>query len=197
MDHYSLASLRNIIRRDFAAMYEVNDAAHRLPHFSAVEECGNRINETLGLGYSPKLIMLVAHWHDLFAWSRNNHHDLSATWVRTSDYAILEELDPVERELVAIGCQEHRASRTDPFTHGFGELMNAADRELPGDVGAMLERAIQFRMARGCTRDEALKPAVEHLKDKFGPGGYARYPKLYQFVFWTELEAQREEIKNL
>jgi len=183
--------------QDFSKAWEVNDEAHRFKHFSQVEMCGNEINNRLGLGHEPVLILFSAFFHDMFAWSRFNHHLLSAEWIMTTDYDLIDTLTEHQRELVAAGCREHRASGKDPFTCQFAELMCAADRELPGNIPAMLERAIQYRMGQGNSFDASIGPSIKHIKEKFGDGGYARYPKLYLDAFGDELKAQREEIKNL
>lgn len=189
--------LSKVIAKDFSQYWEINDAAHRLEHFTNVEKCAFTINMRLGLWFNPRIITLVAMFHDMFAWSRHNHHELSARWVETTDYHLIAALDPKTRQMVADGCREHRASRTEGFTSEFTELMNAADRELPGRVPEMLERAIQFRMHRGDSRDEAIPEAIKHIKDKFGRGGYARYPSMYRNCFQKDLEHQYDEIDAL
>lgn len=192
-----LNDMREQIILDFTPAYGLNDQAHQVKHFSAVEKCANVMNDRLGLKTNPKLILLAAFFHDMFAWSRINHHILSGEWVASCDYSLIEELTQHERDLVAAGCREHRASNTNPFTCRFAALMNAADRELPGDVNAMVTRAVQYRVARGMSEQEALEPAILHIKEKFGFQGYARYPKLYLDAFGDELTKQREDIKNL
>lgn len=189
--------MRGRIVLDFTPAWELNDGAHRLTHFAAVETCGNEINDRLGLGYHRGLIMMVSMFHDMFAWSRVNHHHMSAEWVTTTDYHLIAKLTTEERLLVAAGCREHRASNTDPFTCAFTELMNAADREMPGNVEVMVERAVLYRVARGMSREEALGPAIEHIKEKFGEGGYARYPDMYMEAFGDVLTEQHRQIANL
>lgn len=198
-----VSELRDRLIGKLSHAYKVNDRAHQIGHFNAVDVCGNEINNRLQLGYDPKLIMLVAYTHDLFAWSRVNHHILSSQFVLTSDITHFTELDAKDRILVAAGCMEHRASRKEGFSSEFAKLMNCADRELPGDVSAMLERAIQYRLSDECMEDEAYSrqkvypDAVAHIKEKFGSGGYASYPDLYLQCFERELTQQREDIKNL
>lgn len=194
----TINAMRAKILKDFGNAFLANDTAHRATHFWNVEQCGRLLNDRLGLGFDPKLIMLAAHFHDMFAWSRNNHDLLSAKWVLTTDYPAIVELDKHDRKLVSWACRQHRASFKGHFVHKFAELFNAADREVPGDVKAMIERAVQFRMAKGLTREEAYGPAVEHIKEKYGAVvGYARYPQLYLDVFGDELAAQRRIIDNL
>lgn len=198
LTNVALDELRDRIITDFSHAWELNDRAHRIEHFMEVEKTGHHINETLCLGYDPKWIMLVAFFHDLFAWSRNNHHLMSSEWVLSTDYKIIADLEPEARVMVAIGCREHRASNQEPFSCKFAELMSSADRGFPDtSLQGMVQRAIQFRMARGFSMDEARKGAIAHLKEKFGSDGYARYPQMYQEVFCKELEQQRAKVDVL
>ncbi|MNE13589.1 hypothetical protein D3C80_1064300 [compost metagenome] len=142
----TVSEMREHLIGKMGFVYRCNDLAHQIGHFNAVEVCGNEINNRLKLGYDPKMIMLVAYLHDMFAWSRVNHHIMSWQYVLTSDMDLLCTLTGPERKLVAYGCKEHRASFGGKFTSAFSELMNSADRELPGNVPAMLERAIQYRV---------------------------------------------------
>jgi exopolyphosphatase/pppGpp-phosphohydrolase len=198
-----VSDIREAIIGRYSRLYRMNDGAHQVQHFNAVEVCGNEINNRLKLGFDPKLIMLVAYLHDMYAFIRFNHHEMSAHFVRTTDDPIIMGLSPEDRELVALGCQEHRASRKERFTCEFSALMNAADRELPGNVPQMLERAIQYRLDDQNLentpedRSKVYADAVAHIKEKFGDGGYANYPELYLKCFAVELEQQRKDIALL
>jgi hypothetical protein len=52
-------------------------------------------------------------------------------------------------------------------------------------------------MGKGDSFNAAVMPSIQHIKEKFGTGGYARYPKLYLDAFNDELAEQRKEIDNL
>lgn len=191
-------AMRVQLIKDFSRAWEVNDGAHRIGHFAEVEAVGNRINDTLKLGFDPKLIMLVAYFHDMYAWSRFNHHLMSGEWVRTTDHPLIAELNEEERVLVAAGCREHRASGKDPFTCDFAELMCSADRGFPtNDVEILLSRAIQCRLAKGDSPEAARAGAIIHMKEKFGSQGYARYPRFYEQTFAAELVLQRRMVDEL
>lgn len=189
--------LRKRIISQFNAAYLLNDRAHQIEHFHEVESCGNAINNTLGLNYDPKLILYVAYFHDLFAWSRENHHRLSGEFIRGTCHPLIKKLSSSERIDVAIACEEHRASFKGRFTTQFSMLMNCADRGFPNDVPALLERAIQYRLGKGDTRVEALPTSVQHLKEKYGRNGYAVYPEMYTRAFGDVLDAQYDEIDAL
>lgn len=190
---------RDRIIQDFTRVWELNDSAHRIEHFQDVERCGNYINAKLSLGFDPMLIMLVAFFHDMYAWDRYNHHLMSGEWVRTTDHDVIISLSNHDRTLVAAGCREHRASGNQPFTCDFAEMMCSADRGLPTtDPEQLLKRAVQHRMHHsGLTEAEARPLAIEHIKEKYGVGGYARYPDLYLRTFAEEFKAQQAAIALL
>lgn len=185
------------IIQDFSKYWEMNDEAHRLKHFSNVEECALIINYRADLRFDHVMITYAAFFHDMFAWSRDNHHEMSARWVETTAYPLVASLLKWDKKMLASACLQHRASFTGKFDNKFAELMNAADRELPGNVPAMIERAVQYRMAQGFTREESLGPAVAHIVEKFSANGYARYPQIYLDVFEADLLQQRQDIANL
>lgn len=189
--------LRRRIVNEFGSLYRKNDRGHRESHFQAVERVGGYINEKMGLGYDPKLIMLVAYLHDLFAWSRPNHHLMAGLWVESSNHPVLEGLSLAEVKLVADACREHRASYEGQYSSEFSELMACADRGWPGKVSNMVNRAVGYRLDRGCAREEALLGAITHVKEKFGSSGYARYPGMYTRVFEKELARQRQVVDAL
>lgn len=193
-----LDDMRFTIINDFSQAWSLNDAAHREEHFRMVELTGHHINKTLRLGFNPKHILLVAYFHDLFSWSRHNHHLMSGEWIMTTDYPLIAQLNPEERYLVASGCREHRASNQQPFTNQFAELMSSADRGFPEkNLKGMLQRAIEYRLHRGDNHEEARKGALTHLKEKFGSQDYARYPNLYLQAFQKELQEQRDLVDLL
>lgn len=195
-----LHALKMEIIRDFAAHYTLNDGAHRVEHFEDVYQTGLIINETIQAGFDPKLILFMAYFHDLFAWSRKNHHDLSSDFILETDHKLITKyLSDDERITVAAGCQEHRASRTLPFTCQFGEMMNAADRGKPKHAFQILDRAFEYAQSRNpeLSNNELIEISVIHIKEKYGVNGYARYPDYYGITFGDVLNTQRKMIDEL
>lgn len=200
VNYGKIVNLRSAIIKEFKPSWELNDEAHRLKHFEAVFQCGLVINKTLKLGYDPKLILFAAYFHDLFAWNRETHHELSYVWFATAGNKLIREnLDLGEQALVAKACREHRASFKGEFSNEFCELINSADRELPKGVVPMLERAIQYRKKLYPDQSELYwtKDAIAHLKEKYGKDGYARYPDMYRKCFGEQLEQQQAVIETL
>lgn len=192
--------LRKQIIAEFSPMWENNDKAHRETHFEEVFQLGMIINDDLKLGYDDKLILFAAYFHDMFAWSRNNHHEMSFHWMMTTNHPlVINNLNPSETMLVAWACYQHRASYKGTFKNGFSSLINSADRGVPNRVSYMLERAIQYREKKfpEMSKAERLAGAIAHLKEKYGRNGYARYPNEYLKMFGKQLEDQFANIEEL
>ena len=192
--------LRDEIVRQFGSFWNLNDDAHKAKHFEAVFKCGKVINERLNLFYSEEMIMFAAYFHDMFAWSRELHHEHSYNWMMESDHPLVHKyLGGTERYLVAMACRQHRASFKGEFKYEFCELINSADRELPGSVSDMVDRAVNYRLKNNpeMNFDENMASSIAHIKEKFGTGGYARYPAMYTKCFASELATQQLEIDNL
>lgn len=180
-----VASLRADIRERFQMAWNINDAAHQEEHFRDVENVAVHINAVMGFNYSREMIVVAAYFHDLFSWSRFNHHLLSAEWVRTTDDRVFTIFNDDDRELIAQACEQHRGSGGEPFKSVFAEMICAADRGFPGDYVTMIRRCMQVRFHKEpyLTEVECGKWAIAHLKEKYGTGGYARFPVVYHTVF--------------
>lgn len=193
-------TLRDKIVASFSTHWELNDAAHRAAHFEEVFVTGLEISNRLSLGVDERELLFAAYFHDLFAWSRMNHHELSWEFVQGTDHPLIAEyLSAEARHRVAWACRQHRASYRGEFVSQFSELVNSADRGRPGRVADMVQRAVDYRTSRfpDMPPDETLRESIRHVQEKFGHGGYARYPAMYEHCYSVELRAQRDEIARL
>ena len=186
------------IRVDFYRHWQLADLGHRESHFEEVEQCANHINNVLGLGLDPYLLMLGAWFHDLFCWSRNNHHLMIREWLTSTDYPLIRNLKPNQLLTLAQGCLEHRASYKGIYSSEFSEVLSAADRGFPTtDMELKLQRPIEYRLHEGFCPKAAREGAILHLKKKYGHGGYARYNKVWLQVFEKELPLMQDAIAKL
>jgi hypothetical protein len=193
----NIAALRNDLIIKYKRNYELNDSSHLIEHFRNVEDTGNEINEVLDLHQDPLHIMLVAYFHDLFAWSRENHHLLAHKWVMTTECPFISRLTIYEREFVAKACGEHRSTYVGKFSSTLSELMSAADRERPGSIQKLLVRSINYHISLGKNNKDAVRDAIRYLKEKYGSRGYARFPGIYVRVYGRQLAIQRTLVDQL
>lgn len=186
----------------YAAAYLLNDPAHRESHFREVQDNMFQIMEDLDTGTTGMLgkhmAVAAAYLHDLFAWSRVNHHLLSHEYVSTGECELLDIFSTEERQLVALACLEHRASFKGEFTSKFSAAFNAADLG-PPDLMNDVARAYKYSLATVLdqTPEAAVQAAVDHMVDKFGRNGYARRSSAYVAAYGTQLEEYFTAIESL
>jgi hypothetical protein len=195
-----IQEVRLEIIKQFGQAYELNDPAHQQDHFDTVFLTAVHINDDQNLGFELVHMLFAAYFHDLFAWSRINHHEMSHLWMMGTDHPlIVQHLNPVARKAVAMACLQHRASYKGDFHSTFTALINSADRGFPNDVPGMVERSRKYWLANRphMSEDERMAGVIGHIKEKFGHNGYARYPELYVKTFGDQLTAMREEVERL
>jgi len=195
-------TIRKEIIDNFAHHWELNDRGHQREHFEAVFQTAKHINTELKMGYQEVDMLFAAYFHDFFAWTRINHHELAYQYFMTTDHPLIVKYfgeSELQREMVAFACREHRASYKGTFTGPFSELINSADRCFPGDVQALLQRSYNHRLSThpDLSEDERTVLCIEHMKHKAGSTGYARYPDMYLQVFGDKLKEQMETIDKL
>lgn len=197
-EEHEYRELQNFLVNKFEKQYAINDRAHRLDHVVSVAELALEINERLELQIDRRLIVIPAICHDLFTWSRSNHQTLAYHYLKTLNESWILAFDEHERELMASACAEHRASYDGSYTSILSELIASADRGRPTDFDTVVRRAVDY--AEGVLKlstEEARVKAVEHVKEKFGRSGYARYPLLYMRVFGDELKQLQDKVSKL
>lgn len=194
----STTALGRAFEEAFNHVYGANDEGHQADHFSAVESLGLEMNRVLGLGWDDDLITAVAWLHDMFAWSRHNHHELARVWVLTTNHPLMKRFTDQERLLIADACASHRASFKGEFPTTLSELMSAADRGHPGNLRQELVRGCTYSVAYlDMDAKDGMMRSVSHQQEKYGRDGYARYPQLYLDYFKDVMDARWEDIDAL
>lgn len=193
--------MRTAIRKRYKEKeWKECDAAHQEDHFAEVFKTAIYINKMQALNYPIKMLLFAAYYHDLFStvqW-RDKHHEMAYNFIANGECEILtSHLTEMERQHVAQAALEHRASFKGEYTTEFAELFASADRGLPSSVDRLLVRAIKYRKDHDVTDGDHRTSAIEHVKEKYGTGGYARYPELYLKTFSKELEQLRKEVDGL
>ena len=77
-------------------------------------------------------------------------------------------------EIMAQAAEDHRASGKNAPRNIYGMLVAEADRVIEGST--IIRRTVQFGLTNhpGLGREEQICRAVEHLKEKYGRGGYMK-----------------------
>lgn len=194
------ALLMSKIRAYYSRHWNLNDAGHREFHFRDVYATALEILERIGMEemYDRRAILFAAYFHDLFAWSRHNHHTLAREYFLTTNCNIIKTYCPEHRRpVIAAACEEHRASFPGPYSTKLSELIASADRGRPLDLGTLYERAIAYGESMGHHGEENHERSIKHLKEKFGAKGYCLYPHMYREAYQDQLEIRVGKIEAL
>lgn len=173
----------------YAPMYHNNDSAHRYDHAEDVMKLALTINAKMDWGIDPRLIIVAASLHDAFTDDRKHHHILGYEFVISHRDAILDTFSEEDIVLIATAIKEHRGSFKGVLSSTLSDCISAADRG-PCDFDIMFERSLKYNKGNV---DEVNK----HLIEKFGYGGYAKYPDSYQTIFKKELKILKDRIETL
>ncbi len=177
--------------------YASNDKAHRIAHVIAVLDLALDINQNCQLKLDEQEIIVAALTHDLFAKFRASHHELIHTHLLHTDEWYMQDFSDEQRKRIACATREHRASWKGDFYSPLSELISSADRGAP-NLEQQWVRSVAYGMGKlGFEQEYALKQAYEHMHNKIGRHGYARYPALYKLHFAKELEQMWTCIDNL
>ena len=181
-----MQNFKKQIRDYYAHFYKDGDEAHKIDHADDVCALALKINKNL----DEKLIILASYIHDMFnAKDRPIHNELAYEYVIRAEDEFLKMLNQKELKEVAHAVLEHRASFKGEFYSELSELISSADRGEP-DLEKVVIRSMKFN--NGNAQD-----VYEHIKDKYGSKGYAKYPDVYVKIFKDELKLFQERADNI
>lgn len=137
------------------------------------------------------ILMAAAACHDLgLVNGRENHHLDSGRIIR-ADIRLREWFSQDEIEIIAQAAEDHRASGKSAPRSIYGMLVAEADRVIDGET--IIKRTIQFGMKHYPNLDTKghILRAAEHLKEKYGRGGYLKL-----WVPWSDNAIRLNELQD-
>lgn len=184
-----------------------NDAAHYFDHVSdvivlsykyateATKETEMHREEIIFCSVVAALLHDVACHVD-----RDSHHSIACVWIqsRSNDQLISEGINPKYKTAIANAIFEHRASFTGVRKSIISEIVAAADRGRI-DSTEFLRRSYLYARSHGKNVNSATKHAAEHIKTKFGTGGYGytKFPEICHLNFPGAVERVSTELDDI
>ena len=166
------AELIEHIEGEILPRYDSFDKAHDRRHALTV------ISQSLQLAqhYDVDIAMVytIAAYHDLgLEKGRKTHHTESARIVRNNE-KLKEFFTQEQIKAIADAVEDHRASNSSEPRTIYGKIVAEADRVIDGRT--IMQRTIQYGAANYPTlsKEQHIERAVEHIKEKYGYGGYLR-----------------------
>jgi len=181
--------LNNYIER-VIEQYKSFDGAHDDEHARMVisnsEYIATNIMKDENIELDMNIVRVVAAMHDLgLAYDRKTHHIKSGEIVR-KEKELRKYFTEEQIEIIAKAVEEHRASYKGEYTSIYSKIVSDADRI--NDINTMISRSYKYNKKHNPEfSDEELYHAVtDHLRDKYGVKGYARFNTKYADIILSE-----------
>lgn len=160
------------VERAILPRYDAFDRAHRRDHARTVIAASLRLARHYEV--NPDAVYAVAAYHDTgLCEGRERHHEVSARIVR-EDRNLRRWFSEAEVATIAEAAEDHRASASHPPRTIYGRIVAEADRVI--DCRTTLRRTVQYGLEHypALGRDVQFARFAEHLRTKYGEGGYLR-----------------------
>ena len=163
--------------------YKYFDGAHDEEHAKMVIENSKYIANCMiqeeGIQLDMNMVITIAAMHDLgLAYDRKTHHIKSGEIVRAEE-TLRQFFNEEQIELIAKSVEERRASYKGEYTSVYSKIVSDADRM--NDINTMIARTYKWNRKHYPDKndEEIYNEVINHLQDKFGEKGYARFNTKY------------------
>lgn len=191
-------SLERYIFDEIVPKYSAFDTAHKEDHAMTVisqamdllkkmpEDVRNvhEINE--------EMLLTAAACHDLGLVNGRDRHHLDSGNIIRSDARFREWFTDEQIETIAQAAEDHRASGKSEPRSMYGMLVAEADRVIDGET--IIRRTIQFGFNNypDLDREGHIRRAIDHLREKYGRGGYLRL-----WIPWSDNAVRLNALQNI
>ena len=140
-------------------------------------------------------LFIAAACHDLGLVNGRERHHLDSGIIIRNDPRLRQWFTEEDIETIAQAAEDHRASGKSAPRSIYGKIVAEADRVIDGET--IIRRTVQFGFTHypSLDREAHIKRAVEHLREKYGRGGYLKL-----WIPWsdnaTRLNALQEMIAD-
>ena len=165
--------LKEYIDREIIPLYDGFDKAHNRQHVLRV------IDESLELasqveGLNTDMAYAIAAYHDTgLIHDRKTHHIISGKIIQ-ADTVLRRWFSEQEITTMKEAVEDHRASADHAPRSIYGRIVAEADRQI--DTDTVLRRTVQYGLKHYPELDKEghYKRFIEHLNEKYAPGGYMK-----------------------
>lgn len=191
MDRY-IGIREDIIRYVFdevVPLYDEFDPAHRKDHAMTVIDQSMELmdgmepwiksqdSETAGQWTETpdrEMLFIAAACHDLGLKNGRERHHLDSGELIRNDIRLRGWFSEKQIEIIAQAAEDHRASGKSAPRSIYGKIVAEADRVIDGET--IIRRTVQFGFTHypDLGREGHIARAVEHLREKYGRGGYLK-----------------------
>ncbi len=175
------------VQREIIPLYGHFDKAHGTAHADSVIK--NSLSIAADYPVDMNMVYVIAAYHDVgLGQGREKHEKASAEYLLADD-ALRRWFSAGQLLLMAEAVEDHRASIEYEPRSIYGKIVSEADREIA--YLSILTRTIQYSLKHfpGYSFEQHLERTFEHIRTKYGEGGYAK--------LWLNTETNRRNLSEL
>lgn len=159
-----------------------------MPQWLDGQEC---TDEQWNVTVDRSVLKMAAACHDLGLTNGRERHHLDSGEIIRHDAALRQWFSEDEIETIAQAAEDHRASGTSDPRSIYGKIVAEADRVI--DAETIIRRTIQFGFKHypDLGREGHMQRAVDHLREKYGRGGYLKL-----WIPWSDNAARLSALQD-
>lgn len=160
------------VLKNILPLYERNDWAHQWWHIDGVIKRSLKLAKNFDVNLD--MVYIVAAFHDIGCYiNRDNHEKLSAE-ILIDDKYLNSYFNEEEMKIMKEAVEDHRGSKEKPPRSIYGKIVSTADRfvTIDGILKSMHLYTLQYQS--DFTWERMVDRSFNYLKNKYGPGGYAK-----------------------
>ena len=199
-----IKDLEKYLYEDIVPRYSSFDMAHREDHALTVIGQVMKLLDTMPEEFMTgerlvrrqdidrNILLTAAACHDLGLVNGRERHHLDSGEIIRSDGNLRKWFSEEAIETIAQAAEDHRASGTSEPRSIYGMIVAEADRVIDGET--IIRRTVQFGFKHypDLDREGHMSRAAEHLKEKYGRGGYLKL-----WIPWSDNAARLEALQEL
>lgn len=165
-------TLKQYVEQHILPRYAAFDKAHNLSHVEAVITRSHAL--ALQYGVNTDMAYAIAAYHDLGLCEGREWHHIASGRILADDAMLRKWFTPEQIDVMREAVEDHRASSSHEPRSLYGCIVAEADRLI--DPELTLRRTIQYGLKHLSTtdREQHYRRFVDHLMEKYAPGGYLR-----------------------
>lgn len=166
--------LKEYIENNIFPVYSKNDQGHNLDHIKYVINRSIRFADTVpDINYN--IVYTVAAYHDIGHHIDPKKHEIISAQMMYNDAKLKEFFSDEERIVIKEAIEDHRASSDHEPRSIYGKIVSTADRNTT--IEACFSRSYTYgkKIEPTFSDEQLFERAYNHLKEKFGENGYAKF----------------------
>lgn len=167
--------LKEYIENNIFKEYEKNEQGHNINHIRYVIDRSFELVKENKLEVNLNMVYTIAAYHDIGHHIDSKRHEIISAEIMANDQNLCRFFNEDELLIIKEAIEDHRATNKSDPRSIYGKIVSTADRN--NTIEDCLFRTYTYgkRLNPNYTDEELYERAYNHLLDKFGEKGYAKF----------------------